>query len=185
MVEEATVKQETPVTKYPYWVVMQSRTGSTATEVAKRLDRKPSIILDTNKNSPNDIYNYIRKNINPQKTIITLMGFMRIVPADICEKFNIVNLHPAPIHMKSYEFLKGKDPIEKYFCYLEDRNVVDFSSSVSVIYGSVLHKATAELDGGEIIDNSMYLCSGKEDCYEKSFTHNTSMWVRYLTDVLI
>ena len=74
---------------------------------------------------------------NYQKgALITLHGYLRIIPADVCKECNIVNGHPGLI--TEYPNLKGKDPqerIENWMSYI----------------GSVCHKVVPEVDAGEIL----------------------------------
>ena len=44
-------------------------------------------------------------------TLITLNGWLRIVPPDKCAKYNIYNGHPGLI--TKYPELKGKDPQQR------------------------------------------------------------------------
>ena len=72
------------------------------------------------------------------EAIITLHGWLRIMPPSICEKFKIYNGHPGLI--TDYPELKGKDPQERMF---NDGNYT--------YYGSVVHKVVPEVDSGEIV----------------------------------
>ena len=71
--------------------------------------------------------------------VVTLHGWMRIVPAQICEEFEIWNGHPAAIDL--YPELKGKDMQEAVINQVEKYPTI----------GSVIHMCTAELDSGEIV----------------------------------
>lgn len=72
-----------------------------------------------------------------ENTLITLHGYLRIIPKKICDRFKIYNGHPGDII--SYPELKGFNPQEKAF------NLKLPSS------GSVIHEATADVDEGKII----------------------------------
>lgn len=73
----------------------------------------------------------------PDNHIITLHGWMRIIPPAICEKFNIYNGHPGDI--LAYPELKGKDPQQKAH---------DLGHKT---IGTVIHKVIPEVDNGPII----------------------------------
>ena len=72
--------------------------------------------------------------INP---VITLHGYLRILPKEICEKYEIYNLHPGLID--KYPSLKGFNPQERAF-----KDGYD-------IAGCVIHRVTPEVDEGEIL----------------------------------
>jgi methionyl-tRNA formyltransferase len=76
----------------------------------------------------------------PQNHMITLHGWMRIVPPEICEKFNIYNGHPGDI--LTYPELKGKDPQQKAL------------NSGHKTIGTIIHKVIPEVDAGPIISNA-------------------------------
>lgn len=73
----------------------------------------------------------------PNNHIITLHGWMRIIPPPICEKFNIYNGHPGDI--LAYPELKGKDPQQK---------ALDLNHKT---IGTVIHKVIPEVDNGPVI----------------------------------
>jgi len=76
----------------------------------------------------------------PDRHVITLHGWMRIVPPQICEKFNIYNGHPGDII--TYPELKGKDPQQKAFD-LQHKTI-----------GTVIHQVIAEVDAGGVCVHS-------------------------------
>ena len=73
----------------------------------------------------------------PDNHVVTLHGWMRIVPPEICEKFNIYNGHPGDI--LAYPELKGKDPQQKAFD-LNHKTI-----------GTVIHKVVPEVDAGPVM----------------------------------
>lgn len=145
------------------WVAFFSQTGSEIVELSKVLGRKPNLIV-TNNNEDKVKFNaglrkldvtfqsghhdimmgYFRHQtlLNPQKTLITLHGYLRILPEDICKKYNILNGHPGLI--TTYPELKGKDP-----------QVRAWEGKYPVV-GSVVHKVTQDVDEGEIISSVAY-----------------------------
>jgi folate-dependent phosphoribosylglycinamide formyltransferase PurN len=80
-----------------------------------------------------------QKVLDVSKVIISLHGYLRVLPADICEQYEIYNGHPGAIDI--YPELKGKDPQEKVW---QDNDKY-------TIIGSVVHRCTAELDGGAVL----------------------------------
>ena len=69
--------------------------------------------------------------------VITLHGYLRIIPREICEQYEIYNLHPGLID--KYPSLKGFNPQERAF------------AQKYKLAGCVIHKVVPEVDAGEII----------------------------------
>lgn len=80
-------------------------------------------------------YNKVLSKFN--NPVITLHGYLRIIPKEICDKYQIYNLHPGLIDQ--FPSLKGFNPQERAF--KEGYNVA----------GCVIHKVTSEVDEGEIL----------------------------------
>jgi len=135
------------------WIALYSHTGSEIYNISNRLSTQPDLVI-TNNSTGNDKltcqcvktsprpeavdYRTIFETID-SNPIVTLHGWMRIVPGEICEEYDIYNLHPGLI--TQYPELKGKDPQEQVF------NTLNIPQYV----GCVIHRATEELDSGEII----------------------------------
>lgn len=134
------------------WIALYSHTGTEIKNISKHLHTEPDLIITNNENSNlgykqlkhsskkptvkeyKDLFNHVGDN-----PIITLHGWMRIIPEKVCEMYDIYNLHPGLI--TQYPELKGKDPQEKIFKML----------NVPAYVGCVIHRAVAEVDSGEII----------------------------------
>lgn len=123
-------------------------------------DRKPDAII-TNRQDDNGLFDPLKKEKdegklnwitlpkNPElkdykkalkkfkEPVITLHGYLRILPKDICKKYEIYNLHPGLI--TEYPELKGKDP--------QIRAIEAGHPRV----GCVIHRVIPEVDEGEII----------------------------------
>lgn len=69
--------------------------------------------------------------------VVTLHGYLRIVPKAICEKYEIYNLHPGLID--KYPSLKGYNPQERAF------------KEGYKLAGCVIHRVVPEVDAGEIM----------------------------------
>lgn len=150
------------------WVVFFSMSGSEIYNISKKLNRVPDIII-TNK-AKNEILDinpdlfdeYLErfvwlpkkptvedyKQAIPEGALVTLHGWLRIIPPEICDMYEIYNLHPAPIHLEGYEKYRGKDPQVRIF---EDK---------AKYSGNVIHKCIAELDAGEILAKNQFDVSG-------------------------
>lgn len=134
------------------WIALFSHTGSEIVSLCGHLRQKPELVATNNSSSKilgnilkhlphsptSEEYDEIFKSAG-KNPIITLHGWMRIIPEDICNKYEIYNLHPGLI--TEYPELKGKDPQEKIF------KMLNLPSHV----GCVIHRVTPELDSGEVI----------------------------------
>ena len=139
------------------WIAFFSQTGGEIADIASSLERWPDIIV-TNERPDNlrTIDGRILDNVEdrlvvlPNKptvddyevvlednAIITLHGWLRIMPEVICNKYLIYNGHPGLI--TKYPELKGKDPQVK--AHKLGHNVA----------GAVIHKVTAGVDEGKVI----------------------------------
>ena len=124
------------------WIGLYSQTGSELKTLSKRLGREPDLVFTNNKKKKgwmthDDIMEQI---LNYPDALITLHGYLRIIPALQCEKLNMYNGHPGLITL--YPELKGKDPQERSLSY--DR------------LGAVVHKVIEGVDEGDIIASASY-----------------------------
>jgi folate-dependent phosphoribosylglycinamide formyltransferase PurN len=109
---------------------------------------------------------------NVPQTLISLHGYLRILPADICEKYEVYNGHPGAITL--FPELKGKDPQEKVWQDNDKYNII----------GSVVHKCTSELDGGDVL-KSVYVRNrnyNREDLYASLKMTSLSAWNFFLKE---
>lgn len=159
------------------WIAFFSQSGTEIIELCKLLNRKPDLIVTNNDNrlperlnvelneyfggslfgiTPNrptlkDYIDVLKSFKNP---IITLHGWLRIIPEDICNEYEIYNGHPGYIigeEQGGYgDLLKGKDPQRKAY-------------ELNLPYsGAVLHRVTGVLDSGEIVSSIMVPIGGLE-----------------------
>lgn len=137
------------------WVALFSHTGKEIYNISRAIGILPDIVI-TNNNSET-ICRELRDNIPftlcKQKPtvkdyrqlfeyddcIVTLHGWMRIVPEEICNEYDIYNLHPGLIDQ--YPELKGMDPQKRVFEMKDPPEWV----------GCVLHRVVPEVDSGKII----------------------------------
>lgn len=104
--------------------------------------------------------------------IITLHGWMNIIPRSICENYEIYNGHPGLVD--HFPELKGKDAQAKV--------VGDTEGNYPVI-GSVVHVVTPIIDDGEILYKSAtFNPYVEEEVYET--LRNTSLlaWLKFFFD---
>ncbi|MCK4441371.1 MAG: hypothetical protein KAU90_05150, partial [Sulfurovaceae bacterium] len=140
------------------WVAFFSQTGNEIVNLSKKLKYSPDIIITNNlriekldiyklysskifklKNTP-ELEDYIKLfnqlNIKLDNSIITLHGYLRIIPKQLCG-YKIFNLHPSLINF--YPELKGLNP-----------QVRAINSKYPFI-GCVIHEVTPEVDSGNIL----------------------------------
>ena len=138
------------------WIAFFSQTGGEIADIANSIGRWPDVIITNerpehlrtidervekqgyftwaNKPSEEDYISQFEKYSSP---LVTLHGWLRIVPPYVCERTEIYNGHPGLITM--YPELKGKDPQEKAYKLKHEQ------------IGCVLHRVTAGVDEGRII----------------------------------
>ena len=143
--------------KFTKWVALFSQTGQEIIDITNQIDRVPDLIISNN--HPSNVLNILKgveyrwlssgteaKTLDildevikdPDDTLITLNGWLRIVPPDKCEKYNIYNGHPGLI--TKHPELKGKDPQERAWSDIHKYDTV----------GSVIHRVVEEVDAGSI-----------------------------------
>ena len=177
--------------KFTTWIALFSQTGSEIAALSKALNRSPDFVI-SNTNTDNvdprvDISFKLNKDeaktldilqnleFDVDKTLITLNGWLRIVPPDKCSKYNIYNGHPGLI--TRYPELKGKDPQERTWDDLHKYNVV----------GSVVHKVVEEVDAGEIVEKEFISSDNLltlDDTYNALRDCSFRAWYRFLKERL-
>ena len=147
--------------KFTKWVALFSQTGQEIIDITNQIDRVPDLIISNN--HPSNVENIVKgveyrwlisseeyKTLDildevvddPENTLITLNGWLRIVPPDKCTKYNIYNGHPGLI--TKYPELKGHNPQHRAWKDIHKYDTV----------GSVVHKVVEEVDAGEIATES-------------------------------
>ena len=175
------------------WVAFFSQTGSEICNLTRRLKRAPDLIVtnrtleyvDTKANpelqplksrircipkapASDDYLSALREFSNP---LVTLHGYLRIVPPDICNAYEIYNLHPGLI--TKYPELKGKDPQKRAF------------EAWHPYAGCVIHRCEPELDSGKIVaDDCVYIHGNKtvESVITDLHALAGNMWYQFLKD---
>ena len=173
------------------WIAFFSQTGGEIADISNSLGRWPDVIVTNERpehlrtidervekqgyftwaNKPTE-ENYIELLEKYPDAIVTLHGWLRIVPPYVCERSKIFNGHPGLI--TEYPELKGKDPQEKAYKLKHD------------MIGCVLHKVTAGVDEGKIIDEERTNAWGLEldDIFRILKDRSLYMWTKFLRKVL-
>jgi len=177
--------------KFTTWIALFSQTGSELAALSEALNRSPDFII-TNANLDHvdprvevdfrinkdeaktlDILENLEFDID--STLITLNGWLRIVPPDKCERFNIYNGHPGLIN--KYPELKGKDPQERAWNNIHKYDTV----------GSVVHRVVEEVDAGEISTYSEISTANiltLDEIYELLRSTSLTAWSSFLKERL-
>jgi folate-dependent phosphoribosylglycinamide formyltransferase PurN len=170
------------------WVAFFSHTGNEIYNVSKAIGRFPDRIVT---NNPPDSKHVNKKLLNkvdvvytrdrPDEedydrviwtdSIVTLHGWMRIVPKRICKDYEIYNLHPGLI--SKYPELKGADPQDRIYN----------STKTYKDVGCVIHKVTSKLDAGKILfeRSTFNHYPGKEMLTKALHEIAGDMWKDFLT----
>ena len=173
------------------WVTFFSQTGSEIAEVCSRLNRWPDRICTNKPITEIDSINKVllekcfdkilflptKPKTEEYSTslrsicssdIITLHGYLRIVPQTICNTFTIYNGHPGDI--VDYPILAGFNPQEKAF----KLGIKDT--------GSVVHVVTSKVDGGPVVAIKRCKINLKslDKTYEILHKNSIKLWVEFL-----
>ena len=161
------------------WIAFFSQTGSEIVDIIERLGKKPDLIItnyrpsdkrEINKNLP--YWSEVTNKPDLKQLIITLHGWLRIMPPEICNKYEIYNGHPGLI--TKYPELKGKDPQMRAW-----EGNYEFC-------GSVLHRVTEGVDEGEIINSGTFTKEGLEvnDYFHILRETSLNLWIEFLREKL-
>jgi folate-dependent phosphoribosylglycinamide formyltransferase PurN len=180
------------------WAALFSQTGSEICNLSEKLGHYPDLVISDNTNEANIVdprielnckkllwrrykgltaeekLDYYRIHLQGYD-IVTLHGWLNIVPAEICNEFKIYNGHPGLINY--YPDLKGKDPVERVW-----ENINGYE-----LIGSVIHKVTAEIDGGQILyhaSESTADCKTYEDVCKAATRTSFRTWLEFAKDYL-
>ena len=173
------------------WIAFFSQTGSEIVQISEALGRWPDMIISNRRsdsartitsgipkdkiyytsNSP-ERYEYLHYLGQIKDPIITLHGWLRIVPEGICSKYEMYNGHPGLI--TKYPELKGKDPQFRAF-------EGGYNTG-----GCVIHRVIPGVDEGEVLmekEIGIRLLDLNET-FRKLHDTSVSMWVEFLKERL-
>lgn len=120
------------------------------------------------------------ENVEPG-SVITLNGYMRILPAEVLDYLHskncrVYNIHPAPIWL--YPELRGKDPQERLYTGIQEGKYA--------CIGIVIHEIDSGVDTGKVVywkcqiaDPDMTL----DQLYEELHAMGTNAWIDYLEEI--
>ena len=173
------------------WVAFFSQTGSEIVALSEKLGRWPNLIVTNqrpenlrtidprmaqlpflfvmgNKPTLEEYESLFSHLAPPEKLVVTLHGWLRVMPPSICDTYRIFNGHPGLI--TEYPELKGKDPQQKAF---------DLGLEYS---GCVIHKVTEGVDEGEILRSRKVYIKELEigELFHILHSISISLWVDFL-----
>lgn len=171
------------------WTAFFSHTGSEIYNVSKKIGRLPDRIVTNSKPGSQHINKHLSSKIDivytnnrpevedyeriiPEDSIVTLHGWMRIVPPKICNSYEIYNLHPGLI--TKYPELKGADPQKK----VAESEIKEYKH-----IGCVIHKVTPGVDEGPVLleTSTFNHYSGESEITKKLHEIATDMWITFLS----
>jgi len=173
------------------WITFFSQTGAEIADISEAIGRWPDRIITNDR--PEHLrtidpriqkQGYFTFNNKPSEeeymelleqfpdAIVTLHGWLRVVPAYVCERSRIYNGHPGLI--TEYPELKGKDPQIRAF------------EGKYPVAGAVLHHVTAGVDEGKIIAEERFNADNLEldDLFRILRNRSLYMWCNFLKKVL-
>jgi folate-dependent phosphoribosylglycinamide formyltransferase PurN len=182
------------------WTTLFSMTGSEIVKISTHINRYPDLIITNNQdiNSWHPMMQSLKKlkivkvisksdskNIKvlsdlfdvseSHQTLITLHGWLNIIPAEICETFEIYNGHPGLINV--FTELRGKDPQQRTWNSIDKYPLV----------GSVVHRVVPEVDAGEIISYdtaSNAECTSLDTTYKVLTETSFNAWKKAINTIL-
>jgi folate-dependent phosphoribosylglycinamide formyltransferase PurN len=175
------------------WIAFFSQTGTEIVDIAESLQRWPDKIITNERPEhlrkvntkllekeviylPNKPTVEDYKRVLPQNSTVTLHGWLRIMPPEICENYKIYNGHPGLITY--YPELKGKDPQVRAFEGIKEGKYPTA--------GAVIHKVVAGVDEGRVIAEEKFNTFQLEldDLFRILRDRSLYMWVIFLKKVL-
>jgi len=173
------------------WITFFSQTGAEIADISEAIGRWPDRIITNDR--PEHLrtidpriqkQGYFTFNNKPSEeeymelleqfpdAIVTLHGWLRVVPAYVCERSRIYNGHPGLI--TEYPELKGKDPQVRAF------------EGKYPVAGAVLHHVTAGVDEGKVIMEERFNAHNLEldDLFRILRNRSLYMWCNFLKKVL-
>jgi len=173
------------------WIAFFSQTGAEIADLAEKTGRWPDRIITNERpehlrtidpriekqgywtfaNRPTQ-ENYLEVLEFFPDALVTLHGWLRIIPGYVTEGVNLFNGHPGLI--TKYPELKGKDPQIKAF----DRKYEEI--------GSVIHKVTAGVDEGEVIAQASIPNDDftLDETYDKLKEISLGLWFKFIKGYL-
>ena len=173
------------------WIAFFSQSGKEIADISETLEKWPDLIITNkrpeslrqidkrisnctifpNKPSVKDYEDILGTFNNP---LITLNGWLRIIPEQICTKYEMYNNHPGLITEPEYTYLKGLNP--------QERSIKDKAR----VMGCVLHKVTSEVDEGQVLVQRSFVAENKNEQEIWSLFRQISLdaWIYFFREIV-
>jgi methionyl-tRNA formyltransferase len=174
------------------WIAFFSQTGSEIADISESIGRWPDRIITNERpehlrtidsrieernywtlpNKPSE-ENYLELLTYFPDAIVTLHGWLRIIPKKVCERSYIYNGHPGLI--TTYPELKGKDP-----------QIRAFEGKYKTM-GCVLHRVSPGVDEGKILLKEEFNAYGLDldGVFRTLRDRSLYMWCKFLDTALL
>ena len=173
------------------WIAFFSQTGAEIADISEDLGIWPDRIITNERpenlrtidpriekqgyfifNNKPSLEEYAELLTNFPEAIVTLHGWLRIVPPEICERHTIFNGHPGLI--TRYPELKGKDP-----------QIRAFEGNYKTA-GAVIHRVSAGVDEGKVLMSEEFnnFNLDLDELFRILRDRSLYMWTRLLKKVL-
>ena len=180
------------------WIAFFSQTGSEIADLSKALGKWPDVVVtNTRPENLRTIDSRITEKIGddliflPNKptvesykailrdkdAVITLHGWLRVMPPELCEKFTMFNGHPGLI--TDYPELKGKDP--------QIRTWEGIKKDIYPTAGCVIHRVTAGVDEGKVLSFerfSTWDIATLDELFKVLKDRSLYLWINLLTGIV-
>lgn len=175
-------------TKFKKWIALFSQSGTEIYNISIKLGRFPDLVV-CNKQEWDGINTNLvdsvpvvftekkptveqYRKLLDKDSLVTMHGWLRILPPEICNEYTIYNGHPGLI--TKHPELKGKDP---------QKRAVEAKLKTA---GCVLHEVVAEVDAGKILSTSEVNIEGKslDEVFNVLRDSSTDLWLKFLSEKL-
>ena len=178
------------------WYSLFSHTGSETAALQKLLEDKVKLEVAITNNSKyegplpyikltsvRDINEWLMEPGNVESgSIVTLNGYMRIVPEEVINYLHsigckLLNIHPAPIQL--YPDLRGMDPQERLYEGIQNGKYQ--------YIGAVIHNVDAGVDTGALVNWSLEMADPtmtKAMLYQPLPDVGTKLWLEVFRGIL-
>ena len=181
------------------WIAFFSQTGSEIADLSEALGRWPDVVVTNTRpenlrtidsriteivgddliflpNKPT-VKSY-KAILHDKDAIVTLHGWLRVMPPELCEKFKMFNGHPGLI--TDYPELKGKDP--------QVRTWEGIKEGKYTTAGCVIHRVTAGVDEGEVLSFerfSTWDIKNLNELFNVLKDRSLYLWINLLTGIVV
>lgn len=179
---------------YTKWYGLFSHTGKELENLVQEIEGPPFLkVAITNNSKYEGLLPYVKLSstkhvhewlMQPENvgdnSLITLNGYMGIIPADVLRNLKergckVYNIHPAPI--QHYPELRGKDPQERMYEGIQEGRYK--------FIGVVIHEVDPGIDTGNIVHWSLQLADPsitKDELYERLHEMGTEAWEHFFRE---